>query len=97
VAISYYVLTGRVDQRVVRIEVSVVDWEAPIVGEQRHDRCRLDGVATELTLVVVSELDVLRGAERIQRPLARLHLGERVHATGDEDESEDCQDDSYLL
>jgi hypothetical protein len=63
-----HVLGLRVDERVVRIELGLVDREAPVVGEQGHDRRGSGDFAAidERAFVVVAQLDGLRGTERLQ-------------------------------
>ena len=80
-------------------ELALVDRVAPVVREERHDRHSAGGLATidELAVLVVAELDVLRGAERLEgmRALAGLVVG--IAAAGEECDPEDRDDDAKDL
>ncbi len=91
-------LAGGVDQRVVGVEVGLVDREGPLVDEQGADRVGSLGGATvdQLAVLVVGELDVLGGVDGVERAetlVGLLHVddpdghddqGQCHHAEGDE-------------
>ncbi len=91
-----HVLGGRVDDRVVRVELARHDRIAPVVPEQRQDLLCPGSLAAlgQLTILVVGELDVLRGAEGLERGAALLDLVERVATGGDESQTDESEDDA---
>ena len=64
-----HVFGGRVHDRIVRIQVAVVDWPIPLIGQQRQDLvCTFGGAAIgQLAILVVGEGDVLSVAEAVER------------------------------
>ena len=62
-----HVLGRRVDRRIIRVEIARDDRIAPVILEERKDALGFLGLATvdELPLLVVAELDLLGGAERL--------------------------------
>ena len=94
-----HVLTGRVDERIVRVELRGVDRVAPVVGEQRHDRLGAFDLAAvdQLSAVVVAEGHVLRRAERLEGLGALVGLVEGEPTARDEREPDDRQENSEDL
>ena len=88
-----HVLGGRVGDRVVGVQVTLVDRPLPRVLEEGQDGHGLFGGAAvdEIAVLVVRERDVLRGAEPVQRVLPALHLhvgvagGEQCHDADDDE------------
>ncbi len=91
-----HVLRGGVDQRIVRVEVTLDDRVAPVVPQQAQDRLRTFGGAAidELAVLVVAQCDVLFGAELLQRiePIRRARV--RDTACRDQHEAEHDQHDA---